>query len=318
MHTEQDYNLDSDMIINDDKMLKDYIKQEIDSDIKMAHDKERIKPLNEVPVNIKNEGNMSVHKPKIKHMAPITPSLPSKSKSETMNDQKCSLLNNHTAPLEMSQDKIMTQEAPNHKSSKSLKIKNEARPKKKNHRSKSKQNKNKSIILEYNKLTHEFKVIISKNKSNPLHLTYLVSELSKSFKKLEIKEEFIDKTDKKRSIKNLKVKTKSKNPSKSRSKHLSKSKLKPSFVATPKVTTTKSTKRVLLKTTKTLTAADINSRLLRSGKKLPKSHPQKPSLVTKASPRTRSHNKNSKASTTKTPKTSSKITVISKLIESSK
>ena len=175
-------------------------------------------------------------------------------------------------------------------------------------RRRSKHAKKRSIILEYFKKTHEFNVIISKLK--PKH-TESAKILSKTISKIEIIEESIDKKERKQSIKNLKVKTRSKHSSKSKSKNGKKEvpKLKASLTINEKLQTIKSTKRVLLKTITSKDKNKQNPRLLRSGKKLSKNKAEK----MKNSPRTRSQKKG-RASVRK-EKSGAKRKVISKLVE---
>jgi hypothetical protein len=285
---------DIEMIVNNDQIMQSIIKEENDPAQQIAYKQSSVS---------KSDTKLSVHKPNIKHLAPMTPSLSSKLKCDIMkpfHKKMTTPVKCHTAPLEIkNNDKIMHSVVVEGKPSK---VKHEKSVRKRRRR--SKHNKKKSVILEYFKKSHEFNVIIGKHK-----VPESARPLSKTISKIEIKEESIDKKDLNKSIKNLKVKNRSKNSSKSKTKRVETPKLKASLTINDKLLSLKSTKRVLLKT---INSKEKNPRQLRSGTKLGNVKTEK----AKSSLRTRSQKKGK--SSVKKEKSTSKRKVISKLVEAKK
>lgn len=158
-HHSDDNKADIDMIVNDDKMMESIIKEEVNKDIKMITEPPKLKVSETcISVPIKEEGKMSIQKSKIKHIAPITPSVSHKMKAESLSAQKPSLIKNNTAPVEIKKDKIVKAEHLNLKTLKNSKSKGESineKKRKSKNRSSSKKLNNKSITIEFNKKTGE-------------------------------------------------------------------------------------------------------------------------------------------------------------------
>jgi hypothetical protein len=139
MHHEHHHKEDIEMIVNDDSKMEKIIKQEVRPDVKMQdQEKEKeknLKPLKPISEKTKSEPVLSSHKPKIRGMAPMTPSLSTKLKVDMSMEKKKSPTKNHTAPLEDTPDEKMRSETPKTKTVNSSKSNKETKEKKRKRKS---------------------------------------------------------------------------------------------------------------------------------------------------------------------------------------